>query len=122
MGPASDRPRAAIVNAPGSSDGLTCEQAREQYVEEIGIGKDQPADLTASDYAGVLNQGTYLAPCEVPESSHAQVCVAVQNGSAVGVTVSLEPPDANMEVCVARQVRGLSFPSHPKMDIARVHF
>lgn len=81
-----------------------------------------PADLTAADYAGVLNQGTYLAPCDVPESSHAQVCVAVQNGTAMGVTVSVDPSDPNIELCIARQVRALSFPSHPKMDVARVQF
>jgi hypothetical protein len=106
----------------GSSDGVTCEQARAQYVEEIGIDQQAPADLTAADYAAVLNQGNYLASCEVPEASHADVCVAVQNGTAVGVTVSLDPPQANIEQCVSRQVRSLSFPSHPKMDIARVHF
>ena len=101
---------------------MTCEQAKEQYVEEIDMHANGPADLTAADYAGVLNQGTYLASCDVPESSHAQICVAVQNGVAVGVTVSVDPSDPNVELCIARQVRALAFPSHPKMDVARVQF
>jgi hypothetical protein len=120
-GPPTDTARPAAAS-PGSSDGVTCEQAREQYVEEIDMRAEGPADLTAADYAGVLNQGTYLASCDVPETSHARICVAVQNGSAVGVTVSVDPSEANLELCIARQVRALTFPAHPKMDVARVQF
>jgi hypothetical protein len=121
-GPAIENGRPAAATSQGSSDGVTCEEARAQYVEEIGMQAEGPADLTAADYAGVLNQGTYLGPCDVPETSHAQICVAVQNGTAVGVTVSVDPSDASIELCIARQVRVLSFPSHPKMDVARVQF
>ena len=81
-----------------------------------------PADLTAGDLGAVLNEGSYLTPCEVPAASHLDLCVAVQNGAAVGVTVTAEPAAPDLELCVARQVRGLVFPTHPKMDIAKVHF
>ena len=80
------------------------------------------ADLTAKDFAAVLNNGAYLAPCEVPESSKIQICVAVRAGAAVGVTVALDPVNPDLEVCVARQVRALAFAAHPKMDIVRVQF
>ena len=80
------------------------------------------ADLTAGDLGAVLNEGSYLSPCELPPASHVDVCVAVQNGGAVGVTVTAEPAAPDLELCVARQVRGLVFPAHPKMDIAKVHF
>jgi hypothetical protein len=112
----------ALDRLSGSSDGLSCEQARAQYVEEIGMQSGLPADLTAADFGSVLNAGAYLAPCDVPSTSHVQICVAIQNGRPVGVTVILEPPDGDIEICVARAVRGLSFPSNAKMDIARVRF
>lgn len=106
----------------GSSDGTTCEQAREQYVEEVDLQAGSERDLTASDFGSVLDSGTYLLPCEVPETSKVQICAAVQSGVAVGVTVALEPSAPDVEVCVARQVRALVFPSHPKMDVAVVRF
>ena len=43
-------------------------------------------------------------------------------GAAFGVTVSLEPSNPDLEVCVAKQVRALAFAPHPKMDIVRVQF
>jgi hypothetical protein len=79
------------------------------------------ADLTAKDFA-VLNNGSYLNACEVPETSKIQVCVAVRGGAAVGVTVTIDPPSPDLEVCVAKQVRALAFASHPKMDVVRVRF
>ncbi len=109
-------------SANGSSDGVTCEQAREQYVEEVDLQGGGAADLRADDFGRVLNHGAYLEPCDVPQSSHLRICAAVREGAAVGVTVALEPPAPETEVCVAKQVRGLTFPSHPKMDFVTVRF
>src|SRR4051812_37724442 len=106
----------------GSSDGMTCDEARDQNVEEIDMQRQSGPDLTANDYAAVLNNGGYLGACEVPEASKIQICVAVRAGAAVGVTVALDPANPDVELCVAKQVRALSFPSHPKMDIAVVRF
>jgi eukaryotic-like serine/threonine-protein kinase len=109
--------------AGGSSDGTTCEQARDQYVEEINVGgAAAAADLRAEDFAAVLNNGSYLNPCEVPTTSKVVICAAVQNGHAVGVTVLLDPPSPPVEICVAGQVRQLTFPTHAKMDIVNVNF
>jgi len=107
----------------GSSDGTTCEQARDQYTEEINVGAGaSAADLTADDFAAVLNNGTYLNPCDVPTASKVRICAAVQNGRAVGVTVLLDPSSADLEICVAGQVRQLAFPNHAKMDFVNVNF
>jgi hypothetical protein len=106
----------------GSSDGTTCEQARDQYTEEINIGASSGADLKAEDFAAVLNNGTYLNSCDVPTASKVRICAAVQSGRAVGVTVALEPPSSDLEVCVAGQVRQLAFPTHAKMDFVNVNF
>src|SRR3954453_19981561 len=80
----------AISPKGGSSDGITCEDAQAQNVDEIDMHGGGQADLTAKDYAAILNNGAYLAPCEIPETSRIQICVAVRTGAAFGVTVSLE--------------------------------
>jgi len=106
----------------GSSDGTTCEQARDQYTEEINLETGGQADLQSDDFAGILNNGSYLNPCDVPSASRVRICAAVQNGRAVGVTVLLDPPNPSLEICVAGQVRQLGFPSNPKMDFVNVAF
>jgi hypothetical protein len=106
----------------GSSDGTTCEQARDQYTEEINLQTGATADLKAEDFAAILNNGAYLGPCDVPTSSKVRICAAVQNGQAVGVTVQFDPPSQDLEICVATQVRRLAFPANAKMDIVNVTF
>ncbi len=106
----------------GSSDGVTCEDAQNQNVEEMEMGKKGPADLTAQDLGAVLNNGSYLGECEVPSDAKVSICAAVKQGAVVGVTVAMSPSNPEVEVCVAKQVRGLQFPVHPKMDIVRTRF
>ncbi|HMI82923.1 MAG TPA: hypothetical protein VK550_02460 [Polyangiaceae bacterium] len=112
----------ATASGKGSSDGTTCEQARESYVEEINVGARGASDLSANDFAAVLNRGTYLEPCAVPSASKLRICAAVQNGQAVGVTVAAEPSAPDVEICIAKEVRKLAFPSHVKLDVVNVQF
>lgn len=70
----------------------------------------------------MLNNGSYLGACGVPAHARVDVCAAVQNGRAVGVTVRLTPRAPGVERCVAGRVRRLSFPSHPRLDVARTRF
>src|SRR5690242_3048287 len=115
-------PGPSAVSGQGSSDGTTCEQARDAYVEEINVGARGPRDLSADDFAAVLNKGTYLEPCSVPSSSKLRICAAVQNGQAVGVTVAAEPSAPDLEVCIAKEVRKLAFPANAKLDVVNVQF
>ncbi len=108
---------------PVLSGGGSCEAAAAKYSEEYKIGGNSgPPDLTAGAYGAVLNKGTYLNSCGVPPSTSVNVCVAVQNGRAVGVTVSTDPQSPGLNSCIAGQVRGLGFPSHPRLDITRTSF
>jgi len=123
--PAKAPPSPAVEDrGPGASDGTSCEAAAARYREEIAIGSGAkaPKDLSAEDYAKVLNRGGYLDGCGVPDSARVDVCAAVQNGRAVGVTVRITPRAPGAERCVARKVRSLAFPSHPKLDVARTRF
>lgn len=109
-------------NYPVLAGGTSCETAQARYVEEFKVGNNGPPDLTAGAYARVLNNGSYLNACGVPPTTEVSVCAAVQNGRAVGVTVTTNPPNGGLSSCVAAQIRGISFPSHPRLDIARTTF
>jgi hypothetical protein len=108
---------------PLLAGGMSCEAAQAAYVEEISIGGSKvPADITGSQYAAVLNGGSYLNGCGLSSSMGVDVCVAVQNGRAVGVTVRTSPHNGGVASCIAGHVRGMSFPAHPKLDVTRTHF
>ncbi len=81
-----------------------------------------PRDISAARYGAVLNSGSYFSHCNVPATMSLHICAAVQNGTAVGVTVTTEPGSSRVASCVAAAVRGLSFPSHPRMDVTRTTF
>jgi len=105
---------------PVISGGKSCEAAQRAYVLSYEDGA--PPDLTAGAYAAVLNRGTYLNACGVPSNMSVSVCAAVQNGHAVGVTVTTNPRNRGIAACVAGAVRGLGYPSHPRLDVARTFF
>jgi hypothetical protein len=103
--------------------GMSCESAQNAYVEEMNVGGPRgQADITAGQYGSILNRGSYFGHCGVPNSTGLNICAAVQNGRAVGVTVVARPRNRGIESCVAASVRGLSFPSHPKLDVTRTTF
>ncbi len=108
---------------PILAGGMSCEAAQAAYVEEMNVGGPRgQADITASQYGSILNGGGYLNGCGLPSSTGVDVCVAVQNGRAVGVTVRTRPHNASAASCIASHVRGISFPSHPKLDVTRTSF
>ncbi len=118
--PRPSQKRSFATAAGSAGGGQSCEAALASYRETLD--PNAPPDLSAGDYAGVLNNGRYFAHCGVPSSMAVQICVAVQNGRAKGVTVRTSPPSGAKQRCVARAVRGLSYPSHPRMDVARATF
>jgi hypothetical protein len=123
------RPRrhsGAGTGTPGSipvvAGGQSCEAALDSYNEDKSMGDEGQADITAGQYGRVLNSGSYFSHCGVPLSMSVSICAAVQNGHAVGVTVTTQPNDPKKAACVATAVRGLSYPSHPKLDVTRTRF
>jgi hypothetical protein len=106
---------------PMVAGGGSCEAAIAAYTEDY-TARGVPPDLGAADLGGVLNKGSYLNACGVPSNMDVSICAAVQNGRAVGVTVVTKPSNPGISGCVANAVRGLGFPAHPRMDVARTHF
>jgi eukaryotic-like serine/threonine-protein kinase len=107
---------------PQLAGGMSCEAAQNAYVEEMKMGEKRQADLTAGQFQQVLGNGSYLNSCGVPDSMSVNVCAAVQNGRAVGVTVTTTPRNPGVSSCISSRVRGMSFPSHPKLDVTRTSF
>lgn len=103
--------------------GASCESAIAAYHEEIDVrnGHRSP-DLPRSAFASVLEDGRYMAPCQVPAEMAVEICAAVQNGRAVGVTVVTHPANQRVRVCVANAVRRLSFPNSEKLDVTHTRF
>ncbi len=109
-------------NFPLLGGGMSCEAAQAAYVEEMKMGATGQADLSAGQFQQVLGNGTYLNGCGVPDNMSVSICAAVQNGRAVGVSVRTTPSSARHQSCIAGAVRGMSFPSHPKLDVTRTSF
>lgn len=109
---------------PILSGGMSCEGAIAAYKgDEVTIGGGQKqADLTAGQYGSILNKGTYFGHCGAPDDMQINICAAVQNGRAVGVSVTTKPHNPGIASCVAGGVRGLSFPSRPNLDVTRTTF
>jgi eukaryotic-like serine/threonine-protein kinase len=107
---------------PMLSGGMSCEAAQNAYVEEMKIGQRGQADITAGQYGAILNSGQYMGGCGVPDSMAVNICAAIQNGHAVGVSVTTSPPNGRVGGCIAAAVRRINFPAHPKLDVTRTSF
>jgi len=106
---------------PQLGGGMSCEGAQSAYVEELKMAGGGPADVTRGQYASIMNSGAYFSSCGVPGNVAVNICVAVQGGRAVGVTVNTTPNHPSKS-CIANSVRRLGFPSNPKLDVVRVNF
>jgi len=113
-------PGVSVGGRPMLPGGMSCEGAKAKYIEDYD--KAAPPDLSAGAYGSVLNNGSYLNGCGVPTSMGVNICAAIQNGRAVGVTVSTNPRNPGIASCVAARVRSLSFPSHPRLDVTQTSF
>ena len=76
----------------------------------------------ATDYTLPAVMENLLKRMAPDVADRVDICAAVQRGRAVGVTVVTRPANGRVQSCVARAVRGLRFPSHPKLDVARTRF
>jgi hypothetical protein len=121
---AASEPTAAGDVAPRAPVALTsCEAAVARNNEQLELGAPRgPADITREAYAGVLQNGGYLRGCSIPEQTVFEICAAVKNGRAVGVTVVSNPASAELNACVRRAVSRLQFPSSERLDVTHTRF
>jgi hypothetical protein len=100
----------------------SCEAAIARYNEVLTLGAPRAPDITRGAYASILENGRYLSACGVPAKTIVEICAAVQNGRAVGITVQTSPADAKLSSCVRRQVMHLGFPHSERLDVTRTRF
>lgn len=103
-----------------------CEAAFNASNQSVNVGKtsDKEAvgsDASSADYTAVLSRLNVLA-CHPPSPLSVQVCVAVSERRAVGVTVTTSPGNAAVASCIARQISGLRFPASTGADLVRSRF
>jgi hypothetical protein len=101
----------------------SCENAIARNNEHIAIGGARgPSDITREAYAGILQNGRYLSGCSIPDRTVFEICAAVRDGRAVGITVTSSPQNASLNACVRRAVSRLKFPQNPRLDVTHTRF
>ena len=108
----------------GSGSGASCEEVSDEArreAREMGAG-EEASEEHGEEIREVLNDGHFLTECDVPSASAVELCVAVADGVAKGVTVWLKPGSQEAITCVADKIRELSFPQHELVSIARTNF
>lgn len=107
-----------------AADITSCEGALRAYREELDLSTPQraPADVSREQYAAILENGAYLQPCNVPERVSLEICAAIQHGRVVGITIRTDPEMPAVARCVAKVVRRLFFPVHPRLDVTTTRF
>ena len=99
----------------GGAGGASFDDALNQG-SEIVMGQNAGPDLTNAQLRGPMANGGFVSGCGAPNDMKVTVRVAVKNGHAVGVSVATNPPNGGVASCVDRHVRGLSWPTSPKLD------
>ena len=113
--PATDREAPVAVTS--------CEAAIARNNEQLTIGGARgPADVTREAYAGILQNGRYLSGCSIPDRTVFEICAAVKDGHAVGITVVSSPSSSELNACVRNAVRRLKFPQNPRLDVTHTRF
>ena len=119
--PESQQQRRVPALRPGSGDARqSCEGAIAAYRHRVMAG--MPGRISLSRNRLVLDRGSYLTQCDVPQSTGVRICAAILGGRAVGVTVHTRPLDHRVQRCVADAVRALAFRRETWMDVTQSEF
>jgi len=101
----------------------SCEAAIARNNEQLNIGGPRgAADITREAYASILQNGRYLAGCSIPERTVFEICAAVKDGRAVGITIASSPPSPELNRCVRKAVARLQFPQNSRLDVTHTRF
>jgi len=96
--------------------GMSFEEAWSHAEQKYVPGESHVPDLTAAELAKPFAGGAFLNACGTPEDMGVMIKAAVQNGRAIGVTVTTSPPNAKIAACIDSAVRRMSFPANPNLD------
>jgi hypothetical protein len=104
------------------SAGKSCEKAIDENPSEIKMGAKQTKDLTAEQLGAPMNNSAFMSKCGLPDSSNAEICVAVKQGKPLGVSVKVAPTNNKVAACIDHATRKLSFPRSEKLDVVKQSF
>jgi hypothetical protein len=108
----------AVANALPS-----CEAAVAAANQEVDLTqRDHTPDLSREVIASVLDNGVWIARCDIPMTTAIDLCVAIRSGKVIGVSVLSRPVNAAINACVKRRAASLSFPYSARVDLAKTHF
>jgi hypothetical protein len=113
---------------PTTGGGPSCETALVDYVVELGVDplvasrEEVEAKYSDGELAAVLNDGSYLRGCGVSDRERLQICAAVRDGRALGVTVCMGSDRREAAECVAEAVRGRKFRKQDRLDLIQTTF
>jgi|SRR6185369_2809827 len=113
-------PRSRTAPLPHTAGAPSCEQAVLDYIHHFSGAP--PSDVSAGSSAAILNRGSYFTHCAVPNSIGIDICAAILEGRAIGVTVRTSPVSPANAECVADSILHLTFPSSSHMDLTRTKF
>jgi hypothetical protein len=94
-----------------------CEEFREPVSSPAGT--EPSSDLERSGFSTILSDARFTNDCRSKVRRRVTLCLAVQQGSLVGVTVRTEPADSVTDQCVVRGLRGLRYPVEPTLRVLR---
>jgi hypothetical protein len=115
--PPPDAP-SAVANALPS-----CEAAAASANQELDLAhQDRTPDLSREAIASVLDNGVWIARCDIPMTTSVDLCVAIRAGKVIGASVLTRPASATINACVKRRAAGLSFPYSARVDVAKTQF
>ncbi len=101
----------------------SCEAAIARNNEQLTIGAARGAhDITREAYAGILQNGRYLSGCVIPDRTVFEICAAVRDGRAVGITIVSSPASPKLDACVRSAVERLKFPQNSRLDVTHTRF
>jgi hypothetical protein len=122
--PAPPAPSAPPETAPDAPVVVSsCEAAIARNNEQITIGAARgAADTTRETYASILQNGRYLSACSIPERTVFEICAAVKDGRAIGITVVSTPSSPKLNACVRSSVARLEFPRNRRLDVTHTRF
>ena len=119
--PDAPSPPESAPTAPAVTS--SCEAAIARNNEQLTIGAARgPADITREAYAAILQNGRYLAGCSVPDRTVFEICAAVKDGHAIGITIVSNPPSQALNACVRGAVARLKFPQNSRLDVTHTRF
>lgn len=106
------------------STGKSCEKAIDENPQSLDMGKkgEKKPDLTDAQLGAPMKTSAFFSHCGLRDNENAEICVAVKEGKALGVSVGVAPSNRKTAACIDRAARKLHWPASDKLDVVHQKF